>query len=488
MFKYTPVFVPCNVFVIGAGGTGSRLIPLLAQFLRTITRGKGENGWVENPTIWLVDDDTVEEKNLKRQNFIRSDVNKPKAVVLAERYQRAFETRIIPITCKVDTGGDNQFTNVVSETLSAMNRGGGEVGVNELFASSMVIMCVDSVKARRHILNTFCVNSAYRSNTFFIDAGNEDDFGQVNFFSNHIIVDNGQYAALPEKDKLPKNIMHSHDVRYIPMDYDYYRNLKDTKSTASCADLNQTLAINNVMAANIMMIVQNYYYRNTMTYNCVRIDMKGGNMTEFNDFQNFKNKAIDINLFRTLQRYGEQVEEADGTSTHMSFLNSTTEVDLTTNVYGPLRKKVREAEIAEKQLEVKMKLAQEAAAKAKEVETVRGDEEDKPSVTLGELPGLPTTARTEGSVPDNGRLYFNGIRPNPETPETIMRQEILDQLLVLNRPLNHVNFEVSVVPAVANLGIPPAPPTPGVATLPPLEIIPRVRNVVDLAPISERAI
>ena len=38
MFKFTPRQIPSNIVVIGCGGTGSRVVPLLAQFIRSITR------------------------------------------------------------------------------------------------------------------------------------------------------------------------------------------------------------------------------------------------------------------------------------------------------------------------------------------------------------------------------------------------------------------------------------------------------------------
>jgi hypothetical protein len=67
MYNFIPGTIPNNVFVIGGGGTGGRLIPMLSQFLRSITRGVGPNGWLETPRIWLIDDDVVEQKNILRQ-------------------------------------------------------------------------------------------------------------------------------------------------------------------------------------------------------------------------------------------------------------------------------------------------------------------------------------------------------------------------------------------------------------------------------------
>jgi hypothetical protein len=59
MFSFTNRVIYDKIVVIGCGGTGSRLIPLLTQFFRTISRQHGANGFVDNPKIYLVDDDVV---------------------------------------------------------------------------------------------------------------------------------------------------------------------------------------------------------------------------------------------------------------------------------------------------------------------------------------------------------------------------------------------------------------------------------------------
>ena len=96
LFSWTPNFVPNKIIVFGCGGTGSRVVPLIAQFVKSCA-------WVLNPELVLIDFDSVEEKNLLRQNFISSDVGKNKAVVLASRYSKAFNIAITPIIHRVAT-------------------------------------------------------------------------------------------------------------------------------------------------------------------------------------------------------------------------------------------------------------------------------------------------------------------------------------------------------------------------------------------------
>lgn len=319
MYNFIPGTIPNNVFVIGGGGTGGRLIPLLSQFLRSITRGVGANGWLETPRIWLIDDDVVEQKNILRQNFIERDVSKHKAIVLAERYTKAYGVEIIPITQRIHTDNAQQLYDAVNDHLfiATNNRA---INFQSIIGNSIVVICVDSVKARRDILNVFIPGGqGDLPKTFFVDAGNEDNFGQVTFFTPTIVTKRPTVNKERDERELPKLCPVSADVDYVPMDLEYYRNLVDTPAQGSCADLNQTLAINAIMATTIMGILQNYFYRKPMNYSGVSISLNGGNFTTHNTYNVFNNKGVPS---QELQRYvnGEvRVEEKDGTYTQLSF-------------------------------------------------------------------------------------------------------------------------------------------------------------------------
>jgi molybdopterin/thiamine biosynthesis adenylyltransferase len=317
MFSFTSSTIPNNIFVIGAGGTGSRLIPMLSQFIRSITRGKSPQGWIEDPTIWVIDDDTVELKNLVRQNFIEVDVGKPKAVVVAERYSRAYGVRIVPLVTRITSDNTQELYDSISAIKNSISINPAHLVDQAAFiiTQSIVIICVDSTEARRDILNTFIVDPDKISSqvrppnkTFFIDAGNEDSFGQVSFFTPDVLIDRIGYDNLPEHTKVPKlvPVVISSDI--VPMDVDYYINLQDTESTASCADLNQTLAINALMATNIMGIVQNFFYRKPLRYNCIRTSLDGGNSTDYNTFHNFYRKTYDgyVNNISSEEKNGKK--------------------------------------------------------------------------------------------------------------------------------------------------------------------------------------
>ena len=307
-FRYTPVVIPNTIVVVGGGGTGSRLVPMLTQFMRSITQGLSPRGWVVDPHIILIDPDIVEGKNLLRQNFAPSDINKNKAVVLAERYSRAYEIPVIPVQRYV--GADNMSTNLILEDIRAyMEFKQGKpvkvATVQGMLANAMVISCVDSAKARRCILEMFVNMQAAvlpperMVYPLFIDSGNEDNFGQVNFFNAIGMHSKTSSLATNVVTSIPKMCGDVCDINFLPMDVAYYANMVDTPAQGSCADLDQTLAINALMATNIMAVVKNYFFRKPFTYNCVRVSLDGGNMTDLNTMPTFKRMAMDLDARRS---------------------------------------------------------------------------------------------------------------------------------------------------------------------------------------------
>lgn len=204
----------------------------------------------------------LEAKNLLRQNFIESDVGKPKAAVLANRYSRAYGVNVIPVIEMVKPD-ERLFL-----TLDAPPENPG--------SNCLVIMCVDSAQARRDIITTWGkrymsrVSSSVDQQAFFIDAGNEDNFGQVRFFHRAV----GCSSTSETWPAIPKMTPAKVQTSSIPMDVDYYLNLQDNPG-GSCAELDQTLAINALMATLIMGVVQNFYYVKPFNYHCISISLNG---------------------------------------------------------------------------------------------------------------------------------------------------------------------------------------------------------------------
>lgn len=287
MFKFRPSTIPTNIFVVGCGGTGSRLVPALVQFIRSITKEHNPTGWLGSTNIVLIDGDIVEQKNLLRQNFIANDVNKNKAAVLANRYGKHFEMNVVAYPKFIEKGmRADTFRRDVADTC----------GITlDQHTNDMVIMCVDSAEARRIVL-TALAPVMPNKRSVYIDAGNEDAFGQVRMFTNTILAATQVYGEgeFRKKYKAPERIAFSPDpLFYIPYDHEFYENLQDNPGLGSCADLDQTLAINSMMAMMILSFVQNYYYNKVIDYNEMSIDIgAGSSVCTKNTITNYRNKTL----------------------------------------------------------------------------------------------------------------------------------------------------------------------------------------------------
>lgn len=126
------------VTVVGCGGTGGFVADSLCRLLPPKAR------------LLLVDHDSVEERNLVRQNFTRADLGRFKseamAMNLARRYGRSVAYSILPIR------------------LLNFNTLGITIG------------CVDNGLARGDIAHSI---THHPFNRWWVDAGNAENYGQV---------------------------------------------------------------------------------------------------------------------------------------------------------------------------------------------------------------------------------------------------------------------------------------------------------------------
>jgi molybdopterin/thiamine biosynthesis adenylyltransferase len=265
MLQYKLHFIPTSFVIIGAGGTGGRLVPLLSQFLKTVT-------WINNSKMYVVDNDVVEEKNLARQNFIKLDLHKPKAVVLAERYSKAFDITILPVVKRLN----NSASQILSET-NHVDKGIIRVCLDDI-NNAIIMLCVDSASARRDILNVMMAGG--QKNLLFLDAGNENDYGQIQLFTPtypHVV--KWKEEAVSGIGIPGMGIPFDVNLPGIPFPLAFYDTLKDN-DTRSCADLDQTLAINALMATSMMGIIQNLIYNKSIPFNKMSVSLTFGSIPE----------------------------------------------------------------------------------------------------------------------------------------------------------------------------------------------------------------
>ena len=149
---------PILVNVIGAGGTGSKVLTALMEMNHSLTE-LGHAGL----QIRLWDDDVITQANLGRQRFAECEIGLYKSVALINRANRFSGTNWKAETVKFE-----------KDRLDKLPENAG---------ASIYISCVDSVKSRfgiADILKMLNNGKAYSNRPrYWLDFGNSQHTGQV---------------------------------------------------------------------------------------------------------------------------------------------------------------------------------------------------------------------------------------------------------------------------------------------------------------------
>lgn len=152
-----------RLIVVGTGGIGGWVAQQLAFLVYRFNRIWNRAVEPRMATLLLVDYDLVEEKNVEaRQNFCPPEVGKPKAQVLANRYQLAFNLHHEVIAARIEPFTPAMLPLSLADTLV------------------ILLGCVDNAEARASL-----ARSLERSHfvgtprIWWIDGGNDHHFGQV---------------------------------------------------------------------------------------------------------------------------------------------------------------------------------------------------------------------------------------------------------------------------------------------------------------------
>jgi PRTRC genetic system ThiF family protein len=220
-----------NFVLVGCGGTGSWLAPSIARLAYVL----GEAG--KTAQITFYDHDTVEPKNIPRQNFCHAELGVNKAKALACRYSAAWG---VGITVYARMFSDDQFRHPWDTT-------------------TIIIGCVDNAAARQELAKTLRVNrpdSPHRM--WWLDCGNSESSGQILF------------GSCLEKIQLRKDSPSQKICTALPGPSMLAPDLLEprpeelAKSALSCAELQmaniQSLAVNQQVAA----IATDYLVRITL--------------------------------------------------------------------------------------------------------------------------------------------------------------------------------------------------------------------------------
>ncbi|HMZ56135.1 MAG TPA: ThiF family adenylyltransferase [Nitrospira sp.] len=232
---------------IGCGGIGAFLGIHVARLARECLR------LFDTVTVSFYDGDTVEEKNLRRQNFCAAEVGQNKAEALAFRLSTAWG---IPI--------------------HAYSRHFSEEGFqSEYHTLTILLGCVDTTKARRSLHKALVHGNARNdSQTWLIDGGNLTTHGQV-------LIGNVVTDFNPQQSFLFGNVCQSLPAPAL-VHPELIRRERRPVSTPqrSCAELAQadpqSLTINSIIASHMADYLLRLIITNDLRRFATYIDMDTG--------------------------------------------------------------------------------------------------------------------------------------------------------------------------------------------------------------------
>lgn len=206
MFKFNKRGKP-HIFLIGTGGTGG-------FFLEYITRLFAG----QEITIDIYDGDTVEAKNLKRQNFTVEDLDLKKTRALINKLEKQV---LNPPTFVEHATYIATTDDFLGDILAGLND-------NEY---PVIVSAVDNIETRRLINQTISDLKDIDIDVIAIDSGNSDQGGQIVLYSNSPVMFN-EHGIGPEKEITLMNMLEMFpEIDVIKSDHD-----KNPAHTQNCAD------------------------------------------------------------------------------------------------------------------------------------------------------------------------------------------------------------------------------------------------------------
>lgn len=146
-------------FVIGAGGTGTYFLKEVSRYLQ---------GNMKNVVaLHIFDGDVVEEKNLARQSFVRDDIGRNKASVMAEALEGNFG---------LSWRAHDVYVSCAEDVTKFFSRRYSRGAVTDVVIPVMV-SCVDNHACRLVLEEIF----DKEDNCILFDSGNEFVTGEVVF-------------------------------------------------------------------------------------------------------------------------------------------------------------------------------------------------------------------------------------------------------------------------------------------------------------------
>lgn len=158
MLKFINVKNP-HIYLVGAGGTGGFLLEKLTRLFANFNHPV---------TIEVIDGDTVEGKNLKRQNFMFDDLDHKKAQVLCDRL-----AQLVPHAPKLVSKPDYLTDNSLLTDIALLDED----------ETPIIVDCVDNTATRR-LINDSVKALGDEIPVIVLNSGNNEQGGQIVAWSN----------------------------------------------------------------------------------------------------------------------------------------------------------------------------------------------------------------------------------------------------------------------------------------------------------------
>lgn len=242
-----PVYESASLWLVGCGGTGSWLAPTVVRVARLL----GEK-FAKDVSVYFVDPDRVELKNVYRQNFCEAEIGRNKADTLAYRFGLAWGVRVTAIPERFH-----------------------EHQARDARGLQVLIGCVDNGAGRRKIAAELAKSPSNEARLWWLDCGNRQGSGQVLLGCGKKTFDPlglpGRCAWLPRPDDVHPELL---------LDEAEPGPGESAPACLSCADMamqdSQGLVINQAVAATAGDFLVRMLLTQDLTRSATYLDLASG--------------------------------------------------------------------------------------------------------------------------------------------------------------------------------------------------------------------
>ena len=234
-------FRALNIIQIGAGGTGSWLVPSLLRFLTNINNRMSTHLVL---SYVLCDDDTVEDRNIIRQNFDEHDIDQLKASVLL-RKNAQFNINKYWLAEKINTSA--KFKKLLNNKFGRF--------FLQRRSLTIVLGCVDNNISRRAVFNGLknAKGGWENESRIYIDSGNNLNNGQIvtSAFGCGNLIKRGETVTerIEAKRRIFQNSETFKNPKFLQM---FPLNPEAEETNESCAFFGDQSQGVNIFAANLL--------------------------------------------------------------------------------------------------------------------------------------------------------------------------------------------------------------------------------------------